>query len=198
MKDAATAALERAAARAAARARRDAVAADRRRGDSLAIVHQLQTSPRWQAARCIAGYWPQGSEVDPRPAYAEALRRGAIVALPRVLGRGVMEFVDWHGRTEELRPGRYGILEPSASGRRPGTDFDLMLLPLVACDRHGTRLGSGAGYYDRYLAGLTRRPFLLGLAFEVQVVAALPAEPWDVRLDALLTERGWFSVEAGS
>ena len=76
----------------------------------------------------------------------------------------------------------------------PAISLDLVLVPLVAFDRRGTRLGMGAGYYDRFFGSIARalRPRIVGVAHEVQRSAAdLPAAAWDVPLDGVLTERGW-------
>ena len=99
-----------------------------------------------------------------------------------------------------LRPNRYGIGEPErgASPHIAVRHLDLVLIPLVAVDPHGTRLGTGAGFYDRCLQHLRagrswRRPKLIGLGYEFQRVAELEARTWDVPLDALLTEKGLYA-----
>ncbi|HKY90951.1 MAG TPA: 5-formyltetrahydrofolate cyclo-ligase, partial [Nevskiaceae bacterium] len=104
--------------------------------------------------------------------------------------KGRMRFVPLTAATTVTR-NRYGIAEPRAP-RAPRVlpRIDVAILPLVGFDAAGHRLGSGAGYYDRWLAGLRgRRPRLVGLGFALQEVDALPAEPWDVKLDAICTER---------
>jgi 5-formyltetrahydrofolate cyclo-ligase len=95
----------------------------------------------------------------------------------------------------QLRPNRYGIPEPQRAAPRIAVrHLDLILVPFVGVDPHGTRLGSGAGFYDRCLHHLRagrrwRRPKLIGLGYELQRVAALAAGAWDVPLDALLTQK---------
>jgi 5-formyltetrahydrofolate cyclo-ligase len=98
-------------------------------------------------------------------------------------------------RGAALITNRYGILEPAA-----GAPFvaplalDLLLMPLVAFDEGGARLGMGAGFYDRYLSRIPQRlrPLLVGVAHEVQrSPQELPAAPWDVPLDGVITETGW-------
>jgi 5-formyltetrahydrofolate cyclo-ligase len=110
-----------------------------------------------------------------------------------------MEFRRYSPDTR-LRPNRYGIDEPErgASTRIAVRRLDLVLVPLVAVDPHGTRMGTGAGFYDRCLQHLRagrnwRRPKLIGLGYEFQRVAALAARSWDVPLDALLTEKGLYA-----
>jgi 5-formyltetrahydrofolate cyclo-ligase len=103
---------------------------------------------------------------------------------------------------DPMRPNRYGIDEPAA-GRAPWPlwTLDLILMPLVAVDRQGNRLGMGGGYYDRSLAALSRggrRPLLIGLAHQCQCTATLPDAHWDVPLDGVITEAGChaFSLRA--
>ena len=92
---------------------------------------------------------------------------------------------------DQLRPGFGGILEPPPGA--PTTDPDLLLVPLVACDPYGTRLGQGGGHYDRTLAALRARKAVraVGLAWECQVADALPRAPWDQPLDAIATPHRW-------
>ena len=107
-----------------------------------------------------------------------------------------------YARDTRLRPNRYGIGEPQrgAAPRIAARHLDLVLVPLVAVDAHGTRLGTGAGFYDRCLQHLRagrrwRRPKLIGLSYEFQRVGPLAAGDWDVPLDALLTEKGFYPLQ---
>lgn len=107
-----------------------------------------------------------------------------------------------YARDTRLRPNRYGIGEPErgAASRIAAQHLDLVLVPLVAVDTHGTRLGTGAGFYDRCLQHLRvgrrwRRPKLIGLAYEFQRVDQLAARAWDVPLDALITEKGLYALK---
>jgi 5-formyltetrahydrofolate cyclo-ligase len=95
-----------------------------------------------------------------------------------------------------MRSNRFGILEPQVHPRhwRRAQDLDLILLPLVAFDLHGHRVGMGGGFYDRSLAFRAHRvhrvkPHLIGLAHELQKVAAVNAQHWDIPLDAIATEQ---------
>ena len=104
---------------------------------------------------------------------------------------GKMHFVSYVEK-EKLGKNRYGILEPSFSEEREMKveKLDLIFLPVVGFNRQGVRLGSGGGYYDRALAMLpTKRPVLVGLAYSFQEVYELTAEPWDVKLDLIITEK---------
>jgi len=138
---------------------------------------------------------PIGGELDPWP-IAERLRANQRWYLP-VLRRhlpGRLWFVR-HCLGMPLRPNRFGIPEPASRNRHilPVHGLDLMLVPLLGFDQHCHRIGMGAGFYDRSLAFLRsrrfwRRPQLVGLAHECQRVAAIEPEPWDVALDAVITE----------
>jgi 5-formyltetrahydrofolate cyclo-ligase len=98
------------------------------------------------------------------------------------------------GRTTRMAPNRYGIPEPLDARPLRARQLDLLLMPLVGFDHRGYRLGMGGGYYDATLAfmqhrRLWRKPRLVGIAYECQRVEALPHDPWDMPLDAVLTER---------
>jgi len=97
------------------------------------------------------------------------------------------------------QPSKFGIYEPPLSKRcLPANAFQVILLPLVAFDRNGARVGIGAGFYDRALQSLAHqpstRPYLLGLAHHFQEVKSIPQSPWDVALDAILTDREFIEV----
>ena len=137
-------------------------------------------------------YLPVGGEFDVLPLLNQALWMGKQCYLPVVPKRPgrPLGFVPLDGR-QRLGKNRYGIAEPH--GRlTPARGLDVLVLPLVAFDPAGHRLGMGGGYYDATLAHQRvtgwPRPWRLGVAFECQRADALPAEPWDMGLNALLTE----------
>ncbi len=160
------------------------------------LARVLGRSRVFHRARRIAAYLAADGELDPGPLILRAAGQGKRVHFP-VLHRqraGSLWFVE-HRPGDPLLPNRFGIPEPLVSHRKPTPlwSLDLILLPLVAFDRHGNRLGMGGGYYDRTLAGLHsgghwRRPWLVGIAHGFQRVEQLPASPWDVPLDAVATE----------
>ncbi len=131
----------------------------------------------------------------------DALRDGKAIYLP-VLGRSIgdrtrvkLRFVRWT-TSETMHPNRFGIPEPTRRGRhiRPARHLDLILVPLVGFDSACNRIGMGGGYYDRTLAYLKarrfwRRPRLIGVAHECQRIETIETRPWDVPLDAVVTER---------
>lgn len=177
--------------RARLRARRDALPAAARAAwsEHLAELGAPALRERLGPAAIVAAYWPLRSEADPRPLARALQAAGAALALPVVEGEA-MYFRAWSGGERDLEPAGFGALGPGASA--PVVQPTLVLVPLLGFDATGQRLGWGKGYYDRCLAGAATaaRPFAVGIAFACQRVAAIPSEPHDVRLDAVLTERG--------
>jgi 5-formyltetrahydrofolate cyclo-ligase len=151
--------------------------------------HVLRACPP-PAGATVAGFWPMGREIDIRPLLHALHARGHPMVLP-VTGRRceALTFRMWHPDAA-LVAERFGTLRPTGEERRP----DFLLVPLLAFDRAGGRLGYGGGYYDRTLAGLPGA-FKLGCAYAAQKVARVPAGPYDVRLDAVATEDGVFVRE---
>lgn len=175
-------------ARLAARALRDALTDPTgREAAAQAVADRVAALPL--PAGEVGGYWPLGSELDVRPALLGFRGAGRAVALPVSGPRGTaLTFRDWDPALP-LALGRYGILEPADD--RPERWPTVILVPLLAFDRTGHRLGYGAGYYDRTLAALrARHPVVaVGCAFAVQEVPAVPAADHDERLDWIVTER---------
>ncbi|MFO1188560.1 MAG: 5-formyltetrahydrofolate cyclo-ligase [Alphaproteobacteria bacterium] len=138
----------------------------------------------------VAAYWPRGDEVDTRPLLAALLARGIVCALPVVERRGSpLVFRRW-GPDQALAEGAFGIPEPMPAA--PVVVPTVVVVPLLAFDRAGHRLGSGGGYYDRTLALLREqgKVMAVGVGYAAQEVACLPAELHDQRLDWIVTEKG--------
>lgn len=181
------------AARAQARARRDSLSDDQMRAfaaDALRdrFLEEL-VRPGFIADGPVAGYWPLGSELDVRPLLLHLRTGGRSIALPVSGPRGqALTFRDWDPALP-LAAGRYGIQEPGAD--RFEVVPAVLLVPMLAFDRSGHRLGYGAGYYDRTLDALRAiRPVLaVGMAFAAQEIDAVPHGAHDERLDWILTER---------
>ncbi len=196
---------ERRAIRRAMKARRLALPPRIRREAGRLLALHFAKTPLFRRSRRIAFYLPHRGEIDPTPLMEKARRMGKEVYLPvlhPMRGRP-MAFAPHGGR---MVKNRFGIPEPDVPPRLwlSARHLDLILLPLVAFDAQGHRLGMGGGFYDRTLAFLHRRtrwhrPRLVGLAYSFQEVEALPAHPWDVPLDGVATERGimWFQPAAG-
>lgn len=138
----------------------------------------------------VGVYLAVGSELDTAPLIRALRRSGRSVFVPRIDRAGRMAFVR-PGAPRALRKNRHGIAEPGRATDRADRRLDLLVVPLLAFDAAGNRLGAGGGYYDRWLARCAPgRPYRLGYAFAVQAETALPAQPWDQPLDAVVTERG--------
>jgi 5-formyltetrahydrofolate cyclo-ligase len=146
------------------------------------------------AGKVVALYYGFGSEVSPRILADQLAEAGWVLALPSVEGEsGAMVFRRWDRVTPLIRD-EIGLHAPSAENDI--LDPDLVIVPLLAFDRDGVRLGQGGGYYDRALKALrdTREVFVLGLAYSGQETANLPCEPHDQALDAILTEKEYIAV----
>jgi 5-formyltetrahydrofolate cyclo-ligase len=138
----------------------------------------------------VAGYWPIGGEVDVRPLLEAAQAAGARVALPAVVERhAALEFRLWQPG-EALESGAHGTAHPAAMA--PVVTPDVVLVPLLAFDDAGWRLGYGGGYYDRTLAALRAEQSVLavGVGFAAQRLDKVPHDATDQRLDRILTEVG--------
>lgn len=195
-------AAERSRLRAQLRARRRTLSAQERMNASRQFARILRRSHLLRPGQRIAVYLAHDYEADPRVLVRLARRNRCALYLPAIIDyrRRRMEFRLYASDTR-LRPNRYGIAEPERGAARIAPQrLDLVLLPLVAIDPRGTRLGTGAGFYDRCLQHLRagrrwRRPKLIGLGYEFQRVGALAAAPWDVPLDALITEKGLYPLQ---
>ncbi len=141
----------------------------------------------------VAGFMAIRSEIDPL-ALMQALRRlGHGLALPVVLAdRETMIFRAWDGASP-LQKSSFGLSIPPSDA--PHVEPDVLLVPLAAFDRRGYRIGYGKGHYDRAIARLeaNRLVIKIGVAFSVQEIAEVPAEPHDRRLDFMLTEADFFA-----
>ncbi|MBR1594841.1 MAG: 5-formyltetrahydrofolate cyclo-ligase [Alloprevotella sp.] len=170
---------------------------------SRRLMSLLERHLRFQAARTVALFWSLPDEPTTH-ALLERMWREKTLLLPVVTGDDTMELRHFQGR-ESLRRGAFGILEPTGEAFTRFEALPLIVVPGVAFDRAGHRMGRGRGYYDRFLAQLP--PFVpergngsgdggrqnvgggtfrLGLCFPFQLLPALPAEPWDVPVDAVL------------
>jgi 5-formyltetrahydrofolate cyclo-ligase len=139
----------------------------------------------------VGGYCPLGSEISPLPAMEEARAVGAIVAFPGFNDPG-KPFRFLAG--DPLEPGPFGMMQPAK--RHPQVQPDLVLVPLIAIDARGTRLGRGKGHYDRALVRLKKNGArLVGVGWPTQrLPVTIPADAWDVPLDAFASPEGveWF------
>jgi 5-formyltetrahydrofolate cyclo-ligase len=164
---------------------------EQRREWDRAICQRLLAQPRYLDALSIHCYLALPGEAATEPIVRAALAGGKQVAVP-VVGpedhRLLCARIDDYDR--DLAPGYRGILEPPPGSRRlvDPEQINFYIVPGVAFDPRGFRLGRGLGYYDRCLAGVKGRATICALAYELQVVDALPGEPHDVRVDLIVTE----------
>jgi 5-formyltetrahydrofolate cyclo-ligase len=168
--------------------RRDALPSEERQAAAEAIAARkfpLAMTP----GSIVSGFMPLKSEINPLPLMRKLAGQGARLALPIVAGRGKSLIMREWNFGEPLATGVWGIREPKPEAAV--VDPDILLVPLLAFDRAGYRIGYGAGYYDLTLAQLRARKAVIavGLAFAAQEVAAVPATPRDALLDLVLTER---------
>ncbi len=173
------------------RARRRALPDNVQLQHAHAVAAHLRQCARIRRARRIGLYLACDGELDLQPLRIWLLRRHTACWLPVLAGKR-LRFRPWHWR-EPMRANRYGIREPVAGPEIDVDELDVLLLPLVACDRQGNRLGMGAGWYDRTLADdrlVAGGPWRVGVAHQLQQLTALPVQPWDVPLQALVTEQG--------
>ena len=168
-------------------ARRDALPAEIRKAAAEAIA--ARAFPLAIASGMIvSGFMPLKSEINPLPLMRKLADAGARLALPVVAGRGqplIMRSWQWG---EPLVPGVWGIREPPPTA--PELQPDILLVPLLAFDRNGHRIGYGAGYYDLTIAQLrAKKPIAaVGIAFAAQEIESVPRTAFDARLDLVLTE----------
>ncbi|MGE3250702.1 MAG: 5-formyltetrahydrofolate cyclo-ligase [Hyphomonadaceae bacterium] len=136
----------------------------------------------------VGGYWPVGAEMDPRPLMAALAKVGGEIALPRVERRNeTPRFLLWRG-DEGLSADAYGVPSPPAANKE--VEPKLLLVPLLAFDRAGRRLGQGGGIYDRVLAALKPKGVkAVGCAYASQEMDIVPTGPFDETLDWIVTER---------
>ena len=154
------------------------------------FLREFKSLPGAVSGAVIGGYWPIGDEFDPRPLMLRLASQGVGLALPAITEKGApLAFRSWRpGAT--LKQGPLGTSEPE--GPVCTDAVTMILVPLLAFDRRGQRLGYGGGYYDRTLAMLRGRTgfhHAIGLGFAAQRVPQVPAGPMDAPLDAILTEQ---------
>jgi len=180
------------------RARRTALTPPEQRDHARAVARHFFARGLHLRGRTIGAYVANDGELDPAPLLQRLLTGRKRLALPVVRANGVMEFYRLRADTV-LIPNRYGIPEPAPGAAYVGPlSIDLLLVPLVAFDHFGMRLGMGAGFYDRFVGRLPQalRPRLIGLAHEAQrSLDPLPFAEWDAPLDGVLTERGFQAFE---
>jgi 5-formyltetrahydrofolate cyclo-ligase len=169
-------------------ARRDALPAAERQAAAETIAARPFPIPV-KPSVIVSGFSPLKTEINPLPLMRKLAEAGAGLALPVVAGRGRPLIMRAYAFGQALNEGVWGIREPKDDA--PEVDPDILIVPLAAFDRHGNRIGYGAGYYDMTINRLrSRNPVVaVGIAYAAQEVPEVPVTPRDARLDLVLTER---------
>lgn len=168
------------------RRRRADLPAEDQAAAAMAVLARLTPVAALRQARTVAGYRAIRGEIDIDAMLSLLVEQGVRVTVPRVEGTD-MAFVPWRPDDETVA-GSFGIAEPVGGEPVGFADHDVVLVPLVAFDEEGRRLGQGGGFYDRAIGDAERRPILIGVAHAFQQVERVPTEPWDQSLDAVVTE----------
>lgn len=146
---------------------------------------RLIANPYFQKAEKIAFYLANDGEVSPACALNYAQKMGKTCYLPVITTQGSLQFAAVDKQTQ-FKKNQFGIEEPANTEQVAATSLDLILLPLVAFDESGNRLGMGGGYYDKSLASVQPKPRLIGLAHQCQKAEQLPADSWDIKIDDII------------
>ena len=173
------------------RARPTAMSTAQREAASAKARALLQAQTVWREAQSILFYAPMAGELDVWPLLVAALTAGKSAALPRFRAQtGSYIACMVKDANKDVERGAFGIREPVARYlAKPVNKLDLLLVPGVAFDLHGRRLGRGKGFYDQLLAEV--RGTTVGVAFDQQVVSEVPVEPHDAHLNCILTPTRW-------
>ena len=180
------------------RQRRSNLTPSQRESQNQAINSYVVSLVQEFGAKSISAFLPFDGEPDLRPALSKLVREGVDVSLPVICGDSPgtqsLEFRHWHPEMTLARS-VFGIEEPGHEETMPLRELEVLFIPLVAWDRHGNRLGMGAGYFDRALSTISNSNFpqRIGVAYSIQQAECLRADPWDVRLHEVITENGRFT-----
>jgi 5-formyltetrahydrofolate cyclo-ligase len=150
--------------------------------DSVLIAEKFLSLPEVKKAKSILLYFPHKNEVDTTPIIEKLLQEGKNVILPKVVGFHIHPIKI--SNLASLKSGYAGIKEPEGE-KYPLEDIDIIVVPAIAFDIHGHRLGYGKGYYDRLLSKVNA--YKIGLAYDFQVLEKLPSEPHDIPVDLIVT-----------
>ena len=168
-----------------------ALAPEDRDAGSRAIHHRLRAQPLWNEAKAVLLFCALPEEPDLSPLLHELLREGRIACLPRYeTGTGNYRAARIQSVDHDLRPGRFGVLEPANSCSELDMNrLDLVLAPGLGFSPAGTRLGRGRGFYDRLLSRTNARK--CGVAFDCQINPVIPAESHDILMNHIVTPTQW-------
>ena len=174
--------------------RRRALTPAQRIGAAQGLRRSLEQLPEYLTDARVAGYWAVDGELPLNLVIPPLASRGQQFLLPVIGPNAQLSFAPWQAG-EDVEPNRFGIPEPANPRERlEPFQIDLVLVPLMAFDRRGNRLGTGGGYYDRAFAFLNEQvrptePLLVGVAYAFQELPEVDEEPWDVPLDFIATDQ---------
>lgn len=179
------------------RHQRRTLAPDKKTQSAEEIAQSIKKLPEFKKSQHIACYLPHDGEVNPHFIIANAEKAGKQCYIPTLVTNNDhhLEFYSYR-LGEPLKKNRFGIGEPDTMAQQHilPNKLDLVLLPLVAFDEMGNRIGRGAGYYDRTFAFLhdsdkKKKPILMGLAYEFQKIPSFQPESWDIPCNIVVTEK---------
>ena len=170
------------------RARKRDIPVDELREMSRLACERLLADKRLGDASTVMMYYPLGDEVDVAPVIELLAENGKTVVLPQVTGEAEMVVRRYTGE-DDLREGAFGIMEPCGELFTDYEAIDVAIIPGMAFDRHGNRLGRGKGYYDRFLPLLPTRVYKIGVCFPFQLLDNIPTEEHDIKMDVVFLAR---------
>jgi len=151
---------------------------------SLSVVSRLAEHPRVRAAQVVMMYYSLPDEVNTHSLIDRLAAEGKTIVLPVVVGEGIMRLCRYEG-SESLRQGAYGIMEPAGEPFTAIDTIDLIVVPGMAFDPQGHRLGRGKGYYDRFLATVPQA-YKIGACFDFQKKPLIPTDAHDACMDEVI------------
>jgi len=168
---------------------RGGLSEEERRAAAIGLVEMWRYEQPVETPAVVAGFWPMAEEIDVRPLLMELANQGCQLALPVVAAKKQpLLFRAWRPG-DPLEAGAFGTLQPTA--KRAVVEPEVLIVPLLAVDEEGWRLGYGGGFYDRTIEALRarKRVTTVGVGFNEQIVPEVPHDPNDQRLDWLLTDK---------
>ena len=187
--------------RRAIRQQRNSYCSDENSRAGILLANNLKKEGLLSEHRAITCFLSFDGEISTQPTIQEILSATKVCYLPKIkpLKPNQLWFMPYD-QSSEMKTNRFGIAEVDlrANHAKRLSELNLVLVPLVAFDRNGNRLGMGGGFYDAtfaHLRGRTKRPKFIGLAWQNQLVDQLPSDPWDLPLDGVCTEQRFYSFE---
>lgn len=154
------------------------------------IFNKLINSEVFEKAQTIFAFVSFRSEVDTHKIISHAIKEGKTVCVPKIESKQKGIEIFKIGSFDQLKEGYFGILEPDESCPLADREnIDIILMPGVAFDRQGGRIGYGAGFYDRFLTNMKKRVDKIALAYDLQLIDIIPMDEHDVRIDGVITDK---------